>query len=231
MDMGNNSSRSPNWGGRRENAGRPKQIGEETAKVSVRLDAATAEKCKALGGSAFIRGVIKAAVEKDAKLAELSLRKQETRRIPGLFPVRRESMARVQTDSRESTVPAVAMSINCGSPLPAPDPSAEAVSLSDLMIRHPETTFIASATGDSMLDAGICEGDTIILDRGLEPRNSDIVLAFLNGELTLKRLKFVQGRPELHPENEEAAYPIIKPSEYDDLQILGVLVGICRRYR
>ena len=80
-----------------------------------------------------------------------------------------------------------------------------------------------------MLNAGICEG--IILDRGLEARNNDIVLAFINGELTLKRLKFAQGRPELYPENEEAAYPIFKPSEYDNFQILGVLVGICRRYR
>ena len=82
-----------------------------------------------------------------------------------------------------------------------------------------------------MVDAGICEGDTLILDRSLEARSGDIVLAFLHGDFTLKRLRIRDGKVELCPENAAANYPVISPGEGDNFSIEGVLIGICRKFR
>ena len=90
---------------------------------------------------------------------------------------------------------------------------------------------MARATGDSMIDAGIFEGDLLIFDRAREAGNGDIVLAYLQGDFTLKKLEFVDGKPELHPQNSSGNYPVIHPGEYDDFSIEGVLVGSGRRYR
>ena len=98
-------------------------------------------------------------------------------------------------------------------------------------MKNRDATFVIEARGDSMIDAGIYEGDILIIDRSVEPRRGDIVLAFLHGEFTLKKLEFVDGKPELHPQNSSGNYPVIRPGEYDDFQIEGVLVGSGRRYR
>ena len=125
----------------------------------------------------------------------------------------------------------VAMGVPCGFPSPALDYASEELSLSDLMIRNPSATFFCEAMGDSMIDAGIFEGDILIIDRSVEPRRGDIVLAYLQGDFTLKKLEFVDGKPELHPQNSSSNYPVIHPGEYDDFSIEGVLVGSGRRYR
>ena len=82
-----------------------------------------------------------------------------------------------------------------------------------------------------MIDAGIYEGDILIIDRSVEPRRGDIVLAFLHGDFTLKRLRIRDGKIELCPENAAADYPVICPGEGDNFSIEGVLTGICRKFR
>lgn len=82
-----------------------------------------------------------------------------------------------------------------------------------------------------MVDAGIQEGDILMIDRSLEARSGDIVLAVVNGEFTVKRLVIENGVTELRPENAAAGYPAIRPQEFDDFQIEGVLVGSGRKYR
>ena len=151
--------------------------------------------------------------------------------IPGFASVNNESFAVPESGEDEERYPYADMSASCGTPHPAYLDTAEAVSLSELMIRHPNSTFLMETRGDSMVDAGIYEGDTVILDSAIEPRSGDIVLAYLHGDITLKRLRIVDGRPELHPENALADYPVIRPTKYDDFQIQGVLTGICRRLR
>ena len=153
---------SPDWGGRRDGAGRPKNENAKRALISVRVPEDVAVRCKALG---------------------------------------------------------------------AMDYATDQLSLSELMIRNELSTFFAEATGDSMVDAGICDGDTLILDRSLEPRSGDIVLAFLHGDFTLKRLRIRDGKIELCPENAAADYPVICPGEGDNFSIEGVLTGICRKFR
>ena len=92
------------------------------------------------------------------------------------------------------------------------------------------STFIVEASGDSMIDAGISDGDMLIFDRDAQPRGGDIVLALYDGNITVKRLRIVDGRPELHPENAAARYKVICPKSTEQFEIEGVLRGLCRRY-
>lgn len=220
---------SENWGGSRKGAGRPKEIGSATEQLSVRLDRETAALCKSLGGAKFMREAIRSAVLK-SETAALAANRPDPTKLAGFASLNSNRFSLPEEDA-DARVPVTDMRVACGLPVPALDFEGRTTSLSDLLIRHPATTFLAEATGDSMIDAGICEGDTVIFDRGIEAKNGDIVLALVRGDMTLKRLMFVNGRPELHPENEKAHYPVIRVSRYDDFQVLGVLTGICRRYR
>ncbi|MBI2485799.1 MAG: translesion error-prone DNA polymerase V autoproteolytic subunit [Deltaproteobacteria bacterium] len=75
-----------------------------------------------------------------------------------------------------------------GYPSPADDYIEERIDLNKKLIKHPETTYFVRVIGDSMIEARIYDGDYLIVDRALEPDNNDIVLAVLNGEITVKRL-------------------------------------------
>ena len=79
-----------------------------------------------------------------------------------------------------------------------------------------------------MINAGIVEGDKVIVDRSLNARNQDIVVAVVNGEYTIKRLYKNAGKVELHPDN--PAYQPILFKEGSELEIWGVVVGVVRRY-
>lgn len=72
-----------------------------------------------------------------------------------------------------------------------------------------------------MIDAGICDGDMLIFDRDAQPRGGDIVLALYDGNITVKRLRIVDGRPELHPENAAARYKVICPKSTEQFEIEG----------
>ena len=121
------------------------------------------------------------------------------------------------------------LTVQCVFPSPAADYAENDLSLSDYFVKNCDATFIIEERGDSMIDAGIYEADILIIDRSVEPRRGDIVLAYLQGDFTLKKLEFVDGQPELHPQNSSGEYPIIRPGEYDDFSIEGVLVGSGRK--
>lgn len=89
-------------------------------------------------------------------------------------------------------------------------------------------TFMFSVKGDSMINAGIQEGDKVIVDRALNARHDDIVVAVVAGDYTIKRLYKHMGRVELRPEN--LAYPPIVFQEGAELLVWGVVVGVVRRY-
>lgn len=123
------------------------------------------------------------------------------------------------------------LSAQCGFPSPALDYSAEEISIYDLVVRNPDATILVRAAGDSMMDAGIFEGDLLVVDRSLDARPGDIVMAYLNGDFTIKRFRLVDGNPELHSENEAVAYPIIKVTPYDDFNIEGVVTTSIRKFK
>lgn len=99
----------------------------------------------------------------------------------------------------------------------------ESIDLNKELVRHPATTFYARVHGDSMRDAGIDHGDLLVVDKGLEAADGDIVVAFVDGEFTLKRFRNDgQGQGAwLLPENEN--YPPIHVDESTSFMIWGVV--------
>lgn len=121
-------------------------------------------------------------------------------------------------------LPLFASKVAAGFPSPADDHLDGQLDLNEHLIRHPAATFFVRAQGDSMLGAGIHNGDLLVVDRSLEPRNGSIVIAVVNGELTVKRLKLESGQVCLMPEN--PAYPPIAIADGQDLTIWGVVAHV-----
>lgn len=122
-------------------------------------------------------------------------------------------------------VGAIEMHFSCpraffGIPLPADKFVRVALDLNKDLIRHPNSTFFVRVSGDSMRDAGIVEGDILIVDTILQPRPEDIVIALLDGELTVKRYREESGRVYLVPENKN--YRPIEILAHQDFRVLGV---------
>ena len=127
-----------------------------------------------------------------------------------------------------STVPGIS-SISAGFPSPAEDFSELSISLDKHLIQNPSATFMAYANGNSMVDAGIHHGDILIIDRSLDARNSDIIIAVLHGEFTVKRLSIVKDTFFLIPQNPQ--YSPMKISDDMDFEIWGVVTYSIRKHR
>lgn len=98
-------------------------------------------------------------------------------------------------------MPLYLTSISAGFPSPAEDYIDRRLDLNEFLIRHPAATFFVRVEGDSMIDAGIHSGDILIVDRALEPSDNKIVIAVLNGELTVKRIRKIKEKLYLTAEN------------------------------
>lgn len=116
--------------------------------------------------------------------------------------------------------------IAAGFAAPAEEQAEEMVTLDDYLVRDKSNTFLLRVRGDSMIDAGIHEGDLVIVERGAEPRVGDIVVGVLDGEFTLKRLKRDKGKYYLQAENQR--YPDLYALE--ELKTAGVVRGVMRKY-
>ncbi len=129
------------------------------------------------------------------------------------------------------SLPAFPTSVQCGFPSPAADYATEELDLNSHLIPHPASTFVAVASGLSMTGAGIDPGDYLIVDRALEVRNNDIVLAFIDGEFTVKRyvLERATGKVSFHPENDD--FPIIEVNEFSDVMVYGVVTSVIKSLR
>lgn len=122
--------------------------------------------------------------------------------------------------SFESCVPA-------GFPSPADDYMEKRLDLNDLIVRHPNATFFVKVEGDSMRDAGIQSGDTLVVDRSIEATHGKIVVAVLNGEFTVKRILIEANGVSLVPEN--PAYSVIPIHPESDFQVWGVVTYVIHR--
>jgi DNA polymerase V len=124
--------------------------------------------------------------------------------------------------------PLVLSLVAAGFPSPADDHLDRDLNVHELLVRHPAATFFVRLAGDSMTGAGLYDGDILVVDRSLEPKHTDIVIAVLNGELTVKRL-FKQGLlVQLRPANDR--YPIITVTPDQELLIWGVVTGSIRQF-
>jgi len=118
-------------------------------------------------------------------------------------------------------LPLYASKVRAGFPSPADDYIESYLDLNTHYIHHPSATFFVIAAGDSMKEAGIQSGDMLIVDRHVEAVHGNIVIAALNGELTVKRLSKLGSRVQLMPENQ--AYSAIDITDEHDLVIWGVV--------
>lgn len=116
--------------------------------------------------------------------------------------------------------------IAAGFAAPVEEQAEEMVTLDQYLVRDRSKTFLLRVKGDSMIDAGIVEGDLVVVERGKEPRPNDIVVGVLDGEFTLKRLKKDKGKYYLQAEN--PAYPDMYALE--ELKVAGVVKGVLRKY-
>ncbi|HUN00789.1 MAG TPA: translesion error-prone DNA polymerase V autoproteolytic subunit [Halothiobacillus sp.] len=114
--------------------------------------------------------------------------------------------------------------IAAGFPSPADDYADERIDLNRHLIRHKEATFFLRVQGDSMLGAGIHDGDLLIVDRAITATDGKVVIAALDGELTVKRLSIRGEVVRLVPEN--PAYPVIEVNQDQDLVIWGVVTNV-----
>lgn len=114
--------------------------------------------------------------------------------------------------------------VAAGFPSPAEDYIEGRLDLNQHLIRHPAATFFVRVTGDSMIDAGIHPGDILIVDRSLEPQDKKVVIAVINGELTVKRIRMQKGKAWLVPEN--GKYPRIEIREDMEFTVWGVVTSV-----
>jgi len=115
-------------------------------------------------------------------------------------------------------------SISAGFPSPADDDLEDTLDLNEMLIKHPSATFFLRVSGNSMINAGIHPNDILIVDRSLEPTSGRIVIASVNGELTVKRLIKENNRVWLVAENEN--YPSIHITEAVDFRVWGVVINV-----
>ena len=116
--------------------------------------------------------------------------------------------------------------IKAGFPTPAESQLGDSIDFYEYLLGMPGEVFSLTVHGDSMMDAGIQEGDIVIIERDRTPANSDIVAAIVDGEWTVKYFFRKNGVVSLVPANEK--YPIIKPR--DSLIIGGVVASVIRKY-
>lgn len=122
--------------------------------------------------------------------------------------------------------------IKAGFPSPADDYMVDSLDFNRDLIRHPEATFYGRVFGDSMVEAGISDGDFAVIDRSLEPHNGDIVVAYVNNEFTIKYLDLThkdEGYIELRPANSQ--YPTFRVDTNDEFEVWGVVVWTIKNWR
>lgn len=135
------------------------------------------------------------------------------------------SRARVFTKLQ---IPYLLERVQAGFPSPAQDFVERSLDLNELCIKHPAATYFVRAKGDSMIGAGINDNDILVVDRSLEAKHGDIVIAGWDGELTVKELR---TKPHLVLAAHNESYPAIRIHDYAELDIFGVVSHVIHAYR
>ena len=132
----------------------------------------------------------------------------------------------IESSSLED-IPLYGDAVPAGFPSPADDYLDMDLNLHDYLVQNPSATFCVKAIGDSMIDAGINNSDVMVVDRALTPKNNDIILAVVNGDFTVKRIKKNENELYLMPANEN--YKPIKITEEMNFQVWGVVTFIIHK--
>lgn len=132
------------------------------------------------------------------------------------------------SNNQPVSIPLFLEAVSAGFPSPAQDYIEQVLDLNELCIQHPAATFFVRVEGDSMLNAGIYPDDILIVDRSLHAGHGDIVIASLQGELTVKEL---QLRPAVRLVPHNPAYRPITLQEGSELDIFGVVTRVIHSLR
>lgn len=125
------------------------------------------------------------------------------------------------------SLPLYGSKVIAGFPSPADDYLEGSLDLNEYLIDNPSSTFLVRAAGDSMINIGIFENDVLVVDRSIEVKSGHIVIAVLNGELTVKRLIKSNNQWYLKPEND--SYPDMPLNEDIETVIWGVVTNVLHK--
>lgn len=115
-----------------------------------------------------------------------------------------------------------------GFPSPAEDFAVKRIDLTEILVTHPQATFLLRVSGESMKDAGIFDGDMLVVDKAIKPRHGHVVVAVVDGEFTVKYLYHRSGRVKLRPAN--VTFPDITPTDGQTIEVWGVVTCSIKRF-
>ncbi|HLO73902.1 MAG TPA: translesion error-prone DNA polymerase V autoproteolytic subunit [Flavobacterium sp.] len=121
----------------------------------------------------------------------------------------------------------ISSGIKAGFPSPAADFEENKISLDKTLVKNAEATFYAKASGNSMIGAGIDDGDILVIDRSLEPMNNKIAVCLIDGEFTVKRIKIEEDNLFLIAENSN--YKPIKIGLHNDFTVWGIVTYVIKK--
>ena len=125
-------------------------------------------------------------------------------------------------------LPMPVAAVRAGFPSPAEDFAVNRLDLTQLLITHPQATFLLRVAGASMREAGIDDGDTLVVDRAIKPRHGHIVVAVVDGEFTVKQLYQRADRVRLKAAN--PTFPDIEPKDGQTIEVWGVVSSCIKRF-
>jgi DNA polymerase V len=123
--------------------------------------------------------------------------------------------------AEELNLPLVDAFISAGFPSPAEDYLEGKLDLNKLLIKNPSSTFFARVRGSSMIDIGIHDSDILIIDKSLEPKHNSVLICFIDGEFTVKKVQKIDGDMYLIPQSKDFAP--IKVEKGSDFRLWGVV--------
>lgn len=130
----------------------------------------------------------------------------------------------IEYESLPMSTPLFTERVPAGFPSPADSFIEMQLDLNTHLIRHPAATFFVRVAGDSMIGAGIHSGDILVVDRSLEPTDKKVIIAVINGEFTVKRLRKLKDQVLLVPENNN--YQPIPVEDGEEFEIWGVVTTV-----
>ena len=125
-------------------------------------------------------------------------------------------------------LPLAGNKVCAGFPSPAEDFAVKRIDLTEILVTHPQATFLLRVSGESMKDAGIFDGDMLVVDKAIKPRHGQIVVAVVDGEFTVKYLYQRSGRVKLRPAN--VTFPDITPTDGQTIEVWGVVTCSIKRF-
>lgn len=137
-------------------------------------------------------------------------------------------IARSAAESETGGAPLYSSRPQAGFPAPGDDQVEKILDINDLVVKNPASTFFVRVEGDSMEGIGIFSGDVLVVDRAVDAKVGKIVVAAVNGELLVKRLANIEGRPALVSENDQ--YGPIFLGDGEECFIWGSVVGSVRTF-